>query len=135
MPKPGKLLNWIPAILWASLIFFQSSNPSPAGAELAPDYLLHFAAFAVLAFFLAMALAGGAGNLAKKGLGRGQALFALVISALYGCSDEFHQSFVPGRNSSWADVAADFLGAAFVLSLLSASSHLAGKVKFKSGDM
>jgi VanZ family protein len=42
----------------------------------------------------------------------------IVLSTLYGLTDEFHQMFVPGRTPAWDDVAADaggaVLGAAFV---------------------
>jgi|SRR5659263_54470 len=37
-------------------------------------------------------------------------LFAIVIGILYGMSDEFHQSFVPGRSANIPDLAADALG-------------------------
>ena len=42
-------------------------------------------------------------------------LFALAIlfSALYACTDEFHQLFVPGRTGQPFDVLVDTLGAAF----------------------
>ena len=29
---------------------------------------------------------------------------SLLLAALYAITDEFHQSFVPGRHSSWVDV-------------------------------
>lgn len=35
----------------------------------------------------------------------------ILICALYGVTDEFHQSFVPDREASFGDVAADALGA------------------------
>lgn len=35
---------------------------------------------------------------------------AIVISAVYGASDEFHQYFVPTRSCDAADWAADVLG-------------------------
>lgn len=34
----------------------------------------------------------------------------MLIGAIYGLSDEWHQSFVPGRDCSVYDVAADALG-------------------------
>ena len=34
----------------------------------------------------------------------------VLIGSLYGLSDEWHQSFVPGRDASLADVLADALG-------------------------
>jgi len=36
---------------------------------------------------------------------------ALLICFLYACSDEFHQSFVPGRGPSFGDVLIDTAGA------------------------
>ncbi|MBR5116337.1 MAG: VanZ family protein, partial [Lachnospiraceae bacterium] len=37
--------------------------------------------------------------------------FALIIAVLYAASDEFHQSFVPGRSCMLGDVGIDSLGA------------------------
>jgi VanZ family protein len=39
-------------------------------------------------------------------------LVTILFCSLYGMSDEFHQSFVAGRNSEVADWLADTLGAA-----------------------
>ena len=44
-----------------------------------------------------------------------QALAGLAIAALYGVSDEWHQSFVPGRSADIADWYADTLGSAIAL--------------------
>jgi VanZ family protein len=40
---------------------------------------------------------------------------AWIIATLYAISDEFHQSFVPGRNAWWVDVALDSTAAALTL--------------------
>ena len=37
-------------------------------------------------------------------------LFAIIIGTIYGASDEFHQSFVPGRTASVNDLYADCIG-------------------------
>ena len=39
----------------------------------------------------------------------------VCFSLLYAISDEFHQSFVPGRNADPWDVLADFVGVAIGL--------------------
>jgi len=44
--------------------------------------------------------------------------WAWAIVFAYACTDEFHQSFVPGRGPSAHDVALDMLGATFGLLLL-----------------
>jgi VanZ family protein len=48
----------------------------------------------------------------------GIARAAWLLSALYGLSDEVHQSFVPNRSSNWSDVALDSAGALIGLLLL-----------------
>jgi VanZ family protein len=42
----------------------------------------------------------------------------LLIVFLYACSDEYHQSFVPGRTALFSDVCIDTSGAAIGLLLL-----------------
>jgi VanZ family protein len=38
------------------------------------------------------------------------AVFAILVSVLWGLSDEIHQAFVPGRSSEVADFVADVVG-------------------------
>ena len=72
----------------------------------------------MLAFLVLRALAaGGAGR--KKAL-LGAFLFAVVFAA----SDEWHQTFVPGRYGKVRDVALDALGAALALSVYARRSSL-----------
>ena len=115
-----KLVNWLPAFLWALLIFFQSANPAPPGADLAPDYILHFLAYGILSVALLHGFAGGPGALWSGRYAFRALLFSFLLSALYGFSDEWHQSFVPQRNASWADIAADLLGALVFMILMAA---------------
>jgi len=49
---------------------------------------------------------------------------AWVLSALYAASDEFHQTFVPGRAGRLLDVVVDWLGAGLALLL---AMRLAGE--------
>lgn len=73
------------------------------------DKLLHMLAYAILG---ALALFG-VRSLAFSSPKRTAAI-AFAMSALYGAVDEVHQSFVPGRSSSWLDLLADTMGAAII---------------------
>jgi len=70
------------------------------------DKLLHFAAYALLGalFFRAFNTTPIKQNL-KLVL-----ILSVLLSALYGISDEIHQSFVPFRTADPMDVLADILG-------------------------
>jgi VanZ family protein len=78
------------------------------------DKYLHAALYSGLAVLIVRALAGGWGRRVTIGI----VVATIAIAAAYGVSDEFHQSFVPGRSVEAMDVAADTVGAsiaAFVL--------------------
>jgi VanZ family protein len=68
------------------------------------DKLLHFGAYAGLAFLLAAALA-------TLRVRHGTLLLPLTVAAAYGCVDELSQMAVPGRHAEVADWAADVFGA------------------------
>lgn len=73
----------------------------------APDYMAHAINYGVLAALFVWALAGG--QLSK--ITAPLILPAAALAILYGISDEFHQSFIPGRDASLRDVLADAVGA------------------------
>ncbi len=95
------------ALAWAGLLYWESSraNPFPflPAGLLAQDKLLHAGAYAVLGVLVALALS------ARLGPARAVVL-AAAIAAAYGASDEWHQSFVPGRDPDPLDWAADLVG-------------------------
>jgi len=92
------------AVAWAMAIFGLSSMQS-TGLGGGYSALAHFSAYAVLGALLWWALGGRNG-------GRRAVVLAILIASLYGITDEYHQSFVPGRNPDAADWALDTLGAA-----------------------
>ena len=105
----SKLTSWIPPVLWMGLIFLGSSLPGAAvSADLWVNFLAYKAAhlfeYAVLAVLLARRNARGS-------ISGSWALSALGLSILYAMTDEFHQTFVPGRTGVWTDVVIDGLGA------------------------
>lgn len=104
--------RWISGALalgWAALLFWESSkaNPFPfvPKAILSHDKLLHMGAYGVFGALLLGVLARGR----TGALGRAAAL-AVLLSAGYGATDEWHQSFVPGRDADPWDWAADAAG-------------------------
>jgi VanZ family protein len=85
------------------LIFFLSSQPHlPRYPHPLTDFLLkkgaHLFEYAVLAILI------------HRAVGDEGARWALLIGGLYAASDEFHQSFVPGRNAELLDLTVDLLG-------------------------
>ncbi|HEY6003349.1 MAG TPA: VanZ family protein [Anaeromyxobacter sp.] len=98
------------AALWASLIFWESSQPNPfpflPPEILGHDKLLHMGAYAVLAGLAVGALA----RTRLPALGRAAAV-AAVLATAYGAADEWHQSYVPGREADPWDWVADAAGA------------------------
>ncbi len=110
-------LKWSALIVWMSLIFFfshQSALPGPYNGllDLVFKKSAHATAYAVLMFLWHQALKTtglrGVKNLA----------LALLLTLLYAISDEWHQTFVPGRNGQLADVLVDLSGALLALILL-----------------
>ncbi|AKU90835.1 hypothetical protein AKJ08_1222 [Vulgatibacter incomptus] len=74
------------------------------------DKLEHFTEYAGFGFLIARALrfVGPTSMSTLRGWG-----VTVALGAAFGVSDEIHQYFVPGRDSSIFDVAADTLGTAF----------------------
>jgi VanZ family protein len=98
------------------VIYFVSAQPSlPRAPEPLLDLLLkkggHLLAYGVLAWLYLRALAGEANPSDRL------RLISLALAVAYAASDEFHQSFVPGRGPSLVDVFIDSLGAMLALLL------------------
>ena len=90
-----------------AFLFWVSSRASLGPVSDLPDWTTHGAGYAVLAVLACRALAGG---LVPPVTLRVAAL-AVIISVLYGVTDEWHQSFVPGRTADVWDLVKDLAGA------------------------
>lgn len=117
MPSRWKkvLLQWGPAFLWMAAIFFVSSQSSlPQAPDTLLDLILkkglHMAAYGVLAGLFWRAL-GPRRHWARAGM-------AWLLAVLYAATDEYHQTFVPGRHGRPMDLAFDGLGALIALWLI-----------------
>lgn len=104
------LLSWGPALVWMGVIFAFSARPSlPEGPDrawkLGVDEIAHMVEYGVLACFFLQGLS----RRSQKGTPLRLAIVVLCLA--YGLSDEYHQTFVPGRNGTLVDVATDGVGA------------------------
>lgn len=104
------IINWLPPVIWAALIFALSSIEQVKVSEFFFwDFLAkkgaHFTEYAILYFLIFRA------NGKKASL-------SFILTMLYAASDEIHQSFVPGRQAAAYDIAIDFSGAASALYII-----------------
>ena len=114
-PPRRRLLLWLPvALMMAAQIALSAQGRLPAALSPFPasDKLAHAAWF-----FLLGLLVYRAGRDAQGWSRRRAVAFVLLGAALWGASDEGHQSFVPGRAVEAADLAADVAGAGFAVLL------------------
>jgi VanZ family protein len=122
MPKLFLFLRaWGPSLLVMAAIFCFSSIPSTEMPNFGlGDFLVkkggHAAGYALLA--LANLRAFPKGRRDGVGWNRKRWWLAWLMAVLYAATDEFHQSFVPGRNAALTDVGIDAFGAAAGLLLL-----------------
>lgn len=104
------VVRWLPLLLWMAAIFFVSHQPSHSIPKLgAWDVLIkkgaHFLAYAVLAL-----LAYRVTIDTQKPYG-----IALIVTAVYALTDEWHQTLVPMRNGTVTDALIDGTGGAVAL--------------------
>lgn len=105
-----KRLSLAAFAIWLGALWWLSSGPRdvPMGAEIPfADKICHFGYFGLGGLLLGTALA-----LRTPGT-RAAILAGVLLMALIGASDEFHQTMVPGRSGNDpADWTADTLGGA-----------------------
>ena len=102
---------WGPLLAYMLVIFLVSSASRPALLQYAPDYMWHFVGYFVMGLLAIRAFARGL----EYPAGGKAALFGVMLALVYAMSDEWHQSFVPGRVASFQDITADAMGIAAAL--------------------
>jgi len=104
------ILVWLPPFFWISLIFLLSSFPklqiSEGLADLILRKLAHMFEYGVL-YLLIYRVFKRTSSLSKNKL----LFISLFLTILYAASDEYHQTFVPGRSGNLTDVSIDSVGA------------------------
>lgn len=102
----NKLPKWLPALAMMAFIFLFSNTPSSELPNFnAADFIIkksaHMLGYALLALSYLHAFNG---DTRKWKL-------VWLLAIFYAATDEFHQSFVPGRGPSVIDVGIDAIGA------------------------
>lgn len=97
--------RWLPLLLWLGTIYFVSGQPkadipSYGAWDLLVKKGAHFLAYAIVALLAWRVFEGG----------QRPYCYAALLTILYAMSDEFHQTFVPGRNGTLMDVVIDSSG-------------------------
>jgi VanZ family protein len=98
---------WLPVLIWAGIIFWLSSIPD-LESGLKEDFLLrkiaHILEYAILTFLLFRAIAQEKINFVKT------LILGIIIAFFYSVSDEYHQTFIQGRQGSLKDIGIDGIG-------------------------
>lgn len=112
---------WLPVAVWAIIIFSFSTMTVPSSSEIFwKDFIVkktaHLIEYGILAVLLYRAFLGYEKTKITA------LVLSLLITVVYAASDEFHQSFVSGREGRLRDVIIDTIGASGALYI--ARSHI-----------
>jgi VanZ family protein len=105
------LYYWFPLFLYCLIIFIQSSFPAVEELPRFPyaDKLIHFAGYALLGFLFIR----GFRNSKLKNDDKFIVMTSILLTGLYGLSDELHQHYVLCRTADMWDGLFDFFGGIF----------------------
>ncbi len=100
------VIFWILTAAYMTTIYLLSSYRGPDLPWLPVNFdkVVHIGIYIPLAFLFCL-------SLKKSGIRKYVFIVAFLSAGIYGISDEFHQSFVPGRHAAVGDAVADFFGA------------------------
>ena len=108
---------WLPVALWAALIFHFSSGRIPVASTVYwQDFTIKKFGHVLLFGALAVLIYRG---LILDGISRKQAaICAILFATFYGGTDEFHQMFTQGRESTVRDIFIDSGGATLAILII-----------------
>jgi VanZ family protein len=105
------LKQWLPFFLWTVLIFVGSSIPrlpgNPFGLPTWSDKVAHFLEYLILAFLFYRGIRGE-----RWRMGIPAWLVVISTGLVIASIDEYHQMYIPGRDSNILDWTADMAGVA-----------------------
>ncbi|MDR2462745.1 MAG: VanZ family protein [Verrucomicrobiales bacterium] len=119
-----KFVWWALFVLWLMAIFYASSLTDQETRPYIPTFALHklahFVAYGSGGVILALSLRFST----RWGWGK-IAIVSIAVVSVYGATDEFHQTFTPGRGPAARDWAIDTVsGAAWVGMLVALKGRL-----------
>jgi VanZ family protein len=148
-----RVLAWAPAVVWALVIFFMSTEEMAARHTrtwLAPIVRFFFPSVGEASFELGHAVVRKLAHVAEyfvfallleRGWRRGSMLArartpiaAFAVAALYSLTDEAHQTFVAARTASLRDCGLDSLGAAIAARVVSRRRSRLGASRKRSAS-
>ena len=121
--KRSLLTLWGPFFAALAVVFWLSSLSQVPGTNYAWDKLLHAVGYAALGVLALRAFHGG-----FEAPRAAPTLYAGLAVILWGVSDEYHQSFVPGRHASALDVVADAVGFFLAVGMAALATARAGRL-------
>ena len=105
--------NYLPPLILMGLIFISSSIPMDKNADV-PEFIIsldptlqnlfHIPVFGLLAFLWLKSFTKHSILTSTK------VIITLIITILFGCLEEFHQTFVSGRYGSLTDMLLNIVG-------------------------
>ena len=106
-----KLVYFLPSIFIMSTVFFLSSKSSTGiGGSLTQQFLIHKSLHIFVYSLLSVSFLYGFSKTSAKFNRRFQ-IVSVLFTYIYGITDEFHQSFVRGREGKFTDTIFDLVGA------------------------
>ncbi|MFI5240823.1 MAG: VanZ family protein [Microgenomates group bacterium] len=112
-----KVSLWLPVVIWGLIIFNLSGHKLVAASpEYWKDFIFkksaHLFFYGIFAVLFYRALRGEGAERINS------AYLAILLAFIYGATDEFHQSFVMGREPTVRDLLIDTAGAGIASFLL-----------------
>ena len=117
----GSVTGWLLEQIFSSL-HIHLAHPTFVIVHFLIRKLAHLTEYAILSLFLYFSF----NPRDPEGWHKRSAFAAVIIAGLFSLTDEYHQSFVPGRTASIKDCGLDTLGALLAILLLYAGRRLQG---------
>jgi hypothetical protein len=111
LKKENEFFAWVPTLMWGTVILVFSVLPYrilPAITVGHFDKMVHFFEYTVLAVLIGRGLYSTGKVFSTKNI-----LLILILGGVYGILMELVQRFVPGRDASPGDIAANMAGIVF----------------------